>query len=466
MVPPITATKRESSGWYDHLNAHLEAFLITRAIICSMPLIILSDVVTDLLAALEFAMPPDGGPTEKNWTILSFFFLFIVFRIQMLRYLTKKGWIAKAFKRSRRLSTSHVQWYHLTRFQRKQRHLDVTIVKLLLTGIPFSMVFIDVFEVEDMDCTYRLMMIFLEIGTALSSLFWPIILIWDVVDLTRLTWRRTGRGDGVPIELIELGFIESLESLSQLSLQARAYSVGALGRNIFITSAFFSVGGILKACMNYWGYRHSFKLGEFTRVRHADWSLRSLSSVPELFVGNSIVETIDMSNNNFGSVKSDAWARFLARFGNLTKLDLSWCFTSSAGVSELMEAFKTNETVQHLNLAHNDISSEGMRAVVEMLKTNKTLRYLHLDFNGDSKNDTQVLADGLKQNDVLLVVTVEGLHDVDILGELEGYNLQTWMSPVRLSRKEVKDETKVSVLEPMEQNLSRTLLAEQNESKL
>lgn len=453
MLPPIIATKRESRDVYGHINAHLEAFLITRVLICLIPLIIFIDVVTDLIAAVQFAMPPDGGPTEKNWTMLSFLFLFLVFRIQMLRFFIKIGWMAKVLKWSSSFSKSPIQLQRLSMHGRKQMHLDVTLVKLILTGIPFSMVYIDIFEVEDMDCSYRLMMIFLEIVIASSALFYPMILIKDVIYLTRQTWRRTGRGDGVPAELIELGFIESLESLSQLSLQARAYDVGALSRDIFITSAVFSVGGILKACVNYYQYRHSFRLGEFTCDRDADWSRRSLNSIPELFVGNSIVETIDMSDNNFNSVKSHAWARFLATFENLTALNLSWCFTSDAGVSELMEAFKTNDTVQHLHLCHNEISSEGMRAIVEMLKTNKTLRYLHLDFNGESKNDTQVLADGLEQNDVLLEVIVEGLPDFEILRELEGYNLQTKRSPATLSRKGFVCEQEGPEIELVESNL-------------
>ena len=61
----LFATKRLSTGHVlDDLQVFLEAFLFTRILLCLSPWMTLVDVLTDIIAAIEFAKPSDGSATQ------------------------------------------------------------------------------------------------------------------------------------------------------------------------------------------------------------------------------------------------------------------------------------------------------------------------------------------------------------------------------------------------------------------
>ena len=147
-------------------------------------------------------------------------------------------------------------------FCRRKAHLDMRITNIMRVMIPFSLVcniIPDYYVSQD----ERLDMVRLELLMLLVWPIYPILLFKEIVNLIRDSWNRTGEARGLPYELKSMALIEALESISQLSIQTRAFDVGVLSKRVFIMSAVFSVIGFIKAIVVYIASYNEAALGEY-----------------------------------------------------------------------------------------------------------------------------------------------------------------------------------------------------------
>ena len=168
-------------------------------------------------------------------------------------------------------------------------------------------------------------MVFFELFMLLFWPIYPIVLVKELFDMVRDSWKRTGQGEGVPFELISVAIIEAMESLSQLAIQTRAYSVGALSESLFVTSAVFSLIGIVKAVLVYLLSYKGSEAGEVMCRLQVDLSRRGLSNLPKskyIRGDPCVVETIILRANNLKNVTADDWSAFLSTFPRLTMIYL------------------------------------------------------------------------------------------------------------------------------------------------
>ena len=307
----MASKRRKGRGTLDRAQAFLESFLPSRFIICLSPLLVFSDVITDILSTFEFAVPSDGGPTEKWWTGLSCFFLYMSFRIQFVRFLRQ---IPANWSLRRRV-------YFCNEIG---GHLDMRLCSLLKVMTPFSLAF-DIFPPTIFARFNIQEMVFFELFMLLFWPIYPIVLVKELFDMVRDSWKRTGQGEGVPFELISMAIIEAMESLSQLAIQTRAYSVGALSESLFVTSAVFSLIGIVKAVLVYLLSYKGSEAGEVMCRLQVDLSRRGLSNLPKskyIRGDPCVVKEIILGANNLKNVTADDWLTFLSTFPRLTMIYL------------------------------------------------------------------------------------------------------------------------------------------------
>merc|ERR1711920_299504 len=118
-----------------------------------------------------------------------------------------------------------------------------------------------------------------------------------------------------------MAILEIFESISQLAIQCRAFSVGALDHDVFWLSLSFSLAGILKALLTWIVKYDEFLTGtqEFLCEKECDWTSKTLSRLPRYTDGDhDIVHVIDLEGNLLDeSITSAEWEGFLKKFPNL-----------------------------------------------------------------------------------------------------------------------------------------------------
>jgi serine/threonine protein kinase len=86
---------------------------------------------------------------------------------------------------------------------------------------------------------------------------------------------------------------------------------------------------------------------------------------------------------------------------NSIALSLSKTALCDEEMKTIAEELKTNETVQDLDLRHNNLSNEGIIAIAEMLEVNKTINNVVLSNNNISSEGVARLATALTRNQTL-----------------------------------------------------------------
>ncbi|KAI9241337.1 MAG: hypothetical protein BYD32DRAFT_457998 [Podila humilis] len=116
---------------------------------------------------------------------------------------------------------------------------------------------------------------------------------------------------------------------------------------------------------------------------------------------DSILTTLELSGNKFGSNGAQALAEALKKNPTLTTLHLYTNGIGDNGAQALSEALNPNSTLTTLNLPYNLIRGNGAQALSEALKTNSTLTTLDLHNNG-----AQGLSEALKTSSTLTTLNV------------------------------------------------------------
>jgi Ran GTPase-activating protein (RanGAP) involved in mRNA processing and transport len=106
-------------------------------------------------------------------------------------------------------------------------------------------------------------------------------------------------------------------------------------------------------------------------------------------------------NGNSGSVPSAMieLCTLLRRSRTLRSLDLTKCSLHGAPLRQLIEELSTNEQLQCLDLAYNELDDDDARCIADMLKKNGTLTQLNLSCNSAiAEAGWRALSDALRDN--------------------------------------------------------------------
>lgn len=318
----------------------IESFILTRVLLAFSPFLTWIDVVTDIVATVEFASPLDGGGTEKWWTAWSSLFLYLAFRAGLMRY-----------------------------FEFKNRSVPLTFSNLLILIVPFMLNY-------KFKTNTRATVIQKEIAIMLFFPFYPFILLWEIIGLVGETWRQTANGQGVPFGVIELAVLEIVESMCQFSLQTRAYTLHSLDPVTYYLSGGFSLFSILRAVYTYWSCYLNIKIGP-PRDGVWDCSMQGLKLLPKCLNAIS-VERVVLDRNCIKNVTEGNWNTFFGEFPYLTELSLVGCELAETGAVALEAALKRNQGLVDLNLENNKINNVGVAALVAGLSANAMISFVHL----------------------------------------------------------------------------------------
>jgi len=360
LFAPVRITAGAFSGF-------IEAFLFTRAFLSVSSFLTFIDVITDIIATVEFASPSDGGPPEKWWTAWSVFFLYIAFRAGLIRY-----------------------------FEFKNRGVPLTPGNILILTIPFSL-----------NCRFKtntgITLLLKEIAILLFFPFYPFLLLDEIVGLVRETWRRTGIGYGVPVGVTELAVLEIIESVSQFGIQTRAYTQRALATETYFLSAGFSLFSILRSIYAYQSNYHDIKVpspvGDVWDCSNC--GLQLLANYNG--IRSSRVDHVLLNGNNFENVLEDEWKSFIftllphTKYATLTRLDVSRCNLGDEGAKAIGGALKNlQKPIDKLFLDANNIGNSGAAAILSALLANEQL-FKNVFLRGNLvENDSVKLFDQLR----------------------------------------------------------------------
>jgi len=390
----LWVTVREGEGWLDKKIAILEAFLPTRILMSCLPTCIWADAITDVSAIFDFAVPSDGGPTNVWWTALSSIALLSAFRLQMIRV---------------------ILWLREMPFEYRFTY----IVKCSVPGYGLTVAF-DFHELEwEVIVTWELLLL-------VVSLFYPLILVGEVIYLIRENWRRTGKAKKTTKHSIGIAVLEMVESVSQLAIQCRAFSVGALKPNVFWLSFCFSVIGILKALviwiLNYEELSTGVKeyVCEGSSCFWVDMNMRSLPLRSDVLGQVEKVVHIELSGNILGSVNFAEWDTFLKTFPKLRNLHVTECEIRHP--KPLCQALKNCHSLKEVGLGWNNLpySYKWIREFCVALEDNKTLRECNICFNWETEEDQILVGEALASNKVIQTIHVGGRWE----REVHGFELQ------------------------------------------
>jgi len=346
----------------ERLCEGLASFLPIRCFLSILPLFYVFDVATDILAVIEFANPFDDKPIQKWWTGLSVLCLLLSFR------------------------AGFVRWW--------RRTVSLTLSEIMVDITPFYLPAYNwYFSVENTDLWKGLIR---EVYFIVISPAFPLLLLFWVQILIRRSWWQTGRGLGLPHEASELGIFEAIESVSQLSIQTRAYTRGYIRQNTYWISMFFSLFGIIKATTNYWMKYQAFKQGMIWCIREFQWADKDMKILPFDIRGDCfVVREITLDKNPLKLVKWWGWDNFIKKFPRLKNLHLAECSLGWSGVKALSWHLARNSCIAKIDLRHNDIGFAGCIHLAFAVNTRRTLLSINLACNSIGNDGTIELTSAL-----------------------------------------------------------------------
>jgi len=351
----------KSSEYDKRCKFNLESFLPTRIFLCLTPLFHVFDVATDILAVIEFANPLNDKPTQQWWTGLSLLCLLLSFRAGLVR------------------------WW--------RRSVSLTLSEIVVEIIPFYLPFYNwYFSVGNADYSKLLIR---EVYFIVISPAFPLLLLFWVLRLVRRSWWQTGRGLGLPFEASELAIFEAIESVSQLSIQTRAYTKGYISQDTYYWSMLFSLIGIIKATTTYW-----MKYQEFTHsqwcARELNWAAANMKILPGDIRGDFfVVRDITLDKNPLMQIKWWGWDNFLKKFPRLKNLNLAGCGLGHSGTQALSWHLAINSCIAKIDLCHNNIGAAGCGHLAFAVNQRRALLSINLEFNNIGCEGTVHLASAL-----------------------------------------------------------------------
>jgi hypothetical protein len=126
---------------------------------------------------------------------------------------------------------------------------------------------------------------------------------------------------------------------------------------------------------------------------------------------NSVVEKLDLSDNNLGTEEAGIFAHVLLANQNLKSLVLRDNNIGDAGALELAAALRQNTTLDLLNLSSNYIGSDGASALADALVANDALKDLQLRDNPIGDDGATSIAEMLASNESIEKVCIGGFGE-------------------------------------------------------
>jgi Ran GTPase-activating protein (RanGAP) involved in mRNA processing and transport len=128
---------------------------------------------------------------------------------------------------------------------------------------------------------------------------------------------------------------------------------------------------------------------------------------------NSVVTTLQLTNNKIGDAGSAGIAVALVQNQTLTTLGLGGNRIGDVGSLAVAVALRSNSTLTKLVLSHNNIGPAGVVALAETLKTNSSLTSLDLSGNGVNDEGATALLKVLKEcNSTLMLLNLTDNPDI------------------------------------------------------
>jgi Leucine-rich repeat (LRR) protein len=126
---------------------------------------------------------------------------------------------------------------------------------------------------------------------------------------------------------------------------------------------------------------------------------------------NSVVEELDLSENDLGVEEAGIFARVLLANQNLKSLVLRDNNIGDAGALELAVALRQNNTLELLDLDSNQIRSDGASALADALVANDALKDLDLRCNSIGDDGATSIAEMLTRNESIEKICIEGFGE-------------------------------------------------------
>ncbi len=116
--------------------------------------------------------------------------------------------------------------------------------------------------------------------------------------------------------------------------------------------------------------------------------------------------TVLTVRNDVPEIVSTAAAICVWRLCNLKTIDVSRANLGPEGVLPLVEALKTNRTVERLNVGNNRLKERGAAYIGELLASHTALATLHMEHNNIGPNGAERVADALGDNTTLVKLAI------------------------------------------------------------
>ncbi|KAJ1847076.1 Ran GAP Rna1 [Coemansia sp. RSA 2611] len=144
-------------------------------------------------------------------------------------------------------------------------------------------------------------------------------------------------------------------------------------------------------------------LGSLREVRMPQNGIRP-EGISQLVEGlaNNKLRVLDLQDNTFTHVGSQALARSLAQWEALELLNIGDCLLGAEGGRVVIEALKDRKTLKTINLQYNEIENDGAIALSESLRALTVLESLELNGNRfDAEGDAvELIKAVLSENDL------------------------------------------------------------------
>ncbi|XP_071485706.1 uncharacterized protein [Diadema antillarum] len=143
------------------------------------------------------------------------------------------------------------------------------------------------------------------------------------------------------------------------------------------------------------------------QLRHRYLNLQNVLPLTIAMKSNSMIETLDMSDNHLEEESGVAIAKMLEDNINITKVDLSQNLIRAKGITAFSNMLETNYTLKTLCLQSNHLTDKDAIPLAEALKNNATLTELDLSHNDLGELAGVYLGAGLTVNDGLMYLDLK-----------------------------------------------------------
>lgn len=122
----------------------------------------------------------------------------------------------------------------------------------------------------------------------------------------------------------------------------------------------------------------------------------------------SCLKRLDLSDNPIGHEGASSVVELFEKLP-LEYLDMSWTLLNDRGAVKFAPLLQTNNTLQILALAGNNIGPEAIRTIAESLQSNTTLVELNLEHNPIGNVGISCLLQLLEVNTTIQVIRLRGI---------------------------------------------------------